>query len=53
MIDAVRLDGAALVASIIETGTSPSLTSAVRARLFQLGLDAHDAFSPELIDLIA
>ena len=44
---------AGFVSSIIETGTSPSLMRAVRSRLAALGIPAFDAFSSELMDLIA
>lgn len=44
---------AGFVSSIIETGTSPSLMAAIRNRLAALGLPSFDAFSPELMDIIA
>jgi S-(hydroxymethyl)glutathione synthase len=44
---------AGFVSSVIETGTSPSLMSAVRRRLTALQIPAFDAFSPELMDIIA
>jgi S-(hydroxymethyl)glutathione synthase len=44
---------AGFVSSIIETGASPSRMAAIRRRLDDLGIPAWDAFSPELMDLIA
>jgi S-(hydroxymethyl)glutathione synthase len=44
---------AGFVASIIETGTSPWRMAAIRRKLADLGIPAFDAFSPELMDLIA
>jgi hypothetical protein len=44
---------AAFVSSIIETGATPSLMEAVRRRLLALGISPYDAFSPELMDIIA
>lgn len=44
---------AAFVSSLIETGTDPARMGAIRARLTELGIPAHDAFSPELMDMIA
>ena len=44
---------AGFVSSIIESGTSPMRMAAIRARLAALGLPAFDAFSPELMDIIA
>ena len=44
---------AAFVSSLVEQGTKPVLMSAVRERLQAQGLPSHDAFSPELMDLIA
>lgn len=44
---------AGFVSSIIETGTNPIQMAAVRARLAYLGIPAYDAFSPELMDIIA
>ena len=44
---------AGFVSSLIESGTSPSLMEAIRARLRSLGIPAYDAFSPEIMDLIA
>src|SRR5882724_3416617 len=44
---------AGFVSSVIETGTSPTLMSSVRSRLHALGIPAYDAFSPEIMDVIA
>ena len=44
---------AGFVSSIIESGTSPTKMRAVRRSLLALGIPAYDAFSPELMDLIA
>ncbi len=44
---------AGFVSSIIETGASPSLMQSVRRRLAALGIPAYDAFSSEIMDLIA
>ena len=44
---------AGFVSSIIEAGTAPSLMAFVRARLRTLGISAYDAFSPEIMDIIA
>jgi S-(hydroxymethyl)glutathione synthase len=44
---------AGFVSSIIETGESPSNLAAVRKRLAALGVPAYDAFSSELMDIIA
>ena len=44
---------AGFVSSIIETGTDPSKMAAVRTKLATLGIPAYDAFSPELMDIIA
>jgi S-(hydroxymethyl)glutathione synthase len=44
---------AAFVSSIIETGVSPDLMPAVRARLEELGLEPYDCLSPPLMDYIA
>ncbi len=44
---------AGFVSSIIEKGASPSEMYAVRRRLKALQIPAYDAFSPELMDLIA
>ncbi|WP_245464077.1 GFA family protein [Rhizobium sp. NXC24] len=44
---------AAFVSSLVEGGTSPSSTNSIRSRLSELGIPAYDAFSPELMDMIA
>jgi S-(hydroxymethyl)glutathione synthase len=44
---------AAFVSSIIESGASPEMMPAVRARLHELGLEPYDCLSPPLMDLIA
>lgn len=44
---------AGFVSSIIETGTDPASMAAVRSRLSELSIPAFDAFSPELMDIIA
>ncbi|AWK89000.1 S-(hydroxymethyl)glutathione synthase [Azospirillum thermophilum] len=44
---------AAFVSSIIESGASPDMMPAVRARLRELGLEPYDCLSPPLMDLIA
>ena len=44
---------AGFVSSIIESGTSPTRMAAIRRTLAALGIPAYDAFSPELMDLIA
>jgi S-(hydroxymethyl)glutathione synthase len=44
---------AGFVSSIIQAGTSPSRMAAVRSRLKALGVPAYDAFSPEIMDIIA
>jgi S-(hydroxymethyl)glutathione synthase len=44
---------AGFVSSIIEAGASPSRMTAIRRKLAALGVPAWDAFSPELMDLIA
>ena len=44
---------AGFVSSLIETGTSPSLMEAIRTRLAALKIPAYDAFSSEIMDLIA
>ena len=44
---------AGFVSSVIETGTSPSLMAAIRNRLTSSNIPAYDAFSPELMDIIA
>jgi S-(hydroxymethyl)glutathione synthase len=49
----VPLEFAGFVSSIIEAGAMPEQMAAVRARIAKLGLPAFDAFSPEIMDLIA
>jgi S-(hydroxymethyl)glutathione synthase len=44
---------AGFTSSLIEGGANPSHMKAVRKRLAALGIPAYDAFSPELMDLIA
>jgi len=44
---------AALVSSIIESGTDPNDMGAIRARLKEIGLEPYDCLSPPLMDLIA
>ena len=44
---------AGFVSSIIEAGANPSEMEAVRGRLGKLGIAAYDAFSSELMDIIA
>ncbi len=44
---------AAFVSSVIETGTDPSRMAAIRAALANAGVPAFDAFSSEIMDLIA
>ena len=44
---------AGFVSSLIESGINPSLMEAVRRQLNSLGIPAFDAFSPELMDVIA
>lgn len=44
---------AAFVSSIIESGTTPDLMGAVRARLRELGLEPYDCLSPPLMDAIS
>ena len=44
---------AGFVSSVIESGTSPSKMEAIRDRLKAVGVPTYDAFSPELMDVIA
>jgi S-(hydroxymethyl)glutathione synthase len=44
---------AGFVSSVIETGTNPTVMDTVRSRLHALGIPAYDAFSPEIMDVIA
>jgi S-(hydroxymethyl)glutathione synthase len=48
-----QVEFAAFVSSLIETGTSPSLMTSARKQLSASGIPAYDAFSPELMDIIA
>ncbi|RCK21763.1 hypothetical protein TH1_18570 [Thalassospira lucentensis MCCC 1A00383 = DSM 14000] len=50
---APRLEFAGFVSSLVETGTEPARMSAIRARLSDLGIPFYDAFSPEIMDIIA
>lgn len=50
---APRPEFAGFVSSVIDSGASPTAMVAVRKRLHELGIPACDAFSPELMDLIA
>ncbi len=44
---------AGFLSSLIESGTSPALMHAVREGLANKGIPAYDAFSPEVMDIIA
>lgn len=44
---------AAFVSSVIEGGVDPSKTTAIRARLRELGLEPYDCLSPALMDVLA
>lgn len=44
---------AGFVSSLIEAGENPSNMRAIRNRLTKLGIPSYDAFSPELMDIIA
>jgi S-(hydroxymethyl)glutathione synthase len=44
---------AGFVSSLIESGENPSNMRAIRNRLASLDIPAYDAFSPELMDIIA
>lgn len=44
---------AGFVSSIVEAGADPTQMAAVRGQLRELGIAAYDAFSPELMDIIA
>ena len=44
---------AGFVSSLVEAGTDPSLTWAIRRQLARRGLAAFDEFSPEIMDAIA
>ena len=47
------IEFAAFVSSLVESGTSPSFMSAIRKQLQGLSIPSYDAFSPELMDIIA
>jgi S-(hydroxymethyl)glutathione synthase len=44
---------AGFTSSLIEAGGNPSNMRAIRRRLAELGIPSYDAFSPELMDIIA
>lgn len=44
---------AAFVSSVIEAGVDPSQTTAIRARLREIGLEPYDCLSPPLMDALA
>jgi len=44
---------AGFTSSLIEAGGNPSHMKAIRKRLAELGIPSYDAFSPELMDIIA
>lgn len=44
---------AGFVSSLIESGVSPTRMAAIRSSLARRGIPAFDAFSPEIMDLIA
>jgi S-(hydroxymethyl)glutathione synthase len=48
-----RPEFAGFVSSLIESGTHPAQMFAIRAMLSRQNIPAHDAFSPELMDVIA
>jgi S-(hydroxymethyl)glutathione synthase len=48
-----RPEFAGFVSSIIESGTNASSMEAVRSELTAAGIDPYDAFSPEIMDIIA
>lgn len=48
-----RPEFAAFVSSLIENGVSPSVMTGLRSKLHELGVEPHDAFSPEIMDAIA
>jgi S-(hydroxymethyl)glutathione synthase len=52
-VEAPAPEFAAFASSLIETGTDPARMGAIRARLSELGIPVYDAFSPELMDVIA
>ncbi|MFD2055800.1 SRPBCC family protein [Mesorhizobium calcicola] len=48
-----RVEFAAFVSSLVETGTPATHMVSVRGALGSAGIPAYDAFSPELMDIIA
>lgn len=48
-----RPEFAGFVSSLIESGTSPTVMAAVRAKLSAVGVPSYDTFSPEIMDAIA
>lgn len=48
-----RPEFAGFVSSLIETGTSPTVMAALRAKLSGVGVPCYDAFSSEIMDAIA
>ena len=48
-----KIEFAAFVSSLVETGTPATAMVAVRNALGEAGVPAYDAFSPELMDIIA
>jgi len=48
-----RPEFAGFVSSIIENGESASISEAVHRALHEAGIPAYDAFSPEIMDIIA
>ena len=56
-LSATRIAGkpefAGFISSVIESGTSASAMEAIRRELAAAGIECHDAFSPEIMDIIA
>ncbi|NSY39357.1 SRPBCC family protein [Leisingera sp. ANG59] len=50
---APRPEFAGFVSSLVETGTEPARMGAIRAQLSDAGIPSYDAFSPEIMDMIA
>ena len=48
-----KIEFAAFVSSLVEAGTPATGMASVRAALGQAAIPAYDAFSPELMDIIA
>ncbi|MBR0751574.1 SRPBCC family protein [Bradyrhizobium jicamae] len=48
-----KIEFAAFVSSLVETGTPPTSMASVRNELGRARIPAYDAFSPELMDIIA